>query len=74
MKYDGANGFEGMKQEIISESLKALASIEKKYNCKFEFTNELGSSKLNLKMPKIRFKKDEERTGLFSFGGEMDIL
>ena len=72
MKYTGGNGFEGMKQEIIRESLAALASIEKKYNCKFEFSNELGSSRLNLKMPKIRLK-DEEKTGLFSFGGEMDI-
>lgn len=63
---------EGVKQEIILESLKVLAVIEKKYNCKFEFHNELGSSKLKLKLPRIRKNADNE-TGLFSFGGEMDV-
>lgn len=62
---------DGIKQEIILESLKVLAAIEKKYNCKFEFTKELGSSKLKLKMPKI--KKGGSGTGLYSFGGEMDV-
>ncbi|UKN03018.1 hypothetical protein K6119_05750 [Paracrocinitomix mangrovi] len=66
---------EGIKQEIITESLKVLAAIEKKYNCKFEFQNELGSSSLKLKIPKIRKKSNdsEKGTGLYSFGGEMDI-
>jgi hypothetical protein len=62
---------EGIKQEIILESMKVLAVIEKKYNCKFEFYKELGSSKLKLKMPKI--KKGGSSKGLYSFGGEMDI-
>ena len=64
---------EGVKQEIILESLKVLSVIEKKYNCKFEFHNEPGSSKLKLKMPKIRKGDAEKGKGLFSFGGEMDI-
>jgi hypothetical protein len=63
---------EKVKQEIILESLKVLAAIEKKYNCKFEFQKELGSSKLKLKMPKI-VKRGEEGKGLYSFGGEMDL-
>lgn len=62
---------DGIKQEIIAESLKVLATIERKYNCKFEFYNELGSSKLKLKMPKIR--RNGEGKGLYSFGGEMDV-
>ncbi|MBD3637120.1 MAG: hypothetical protein HUJ25_07205 [Crocinitomicaceae bacterium] len=64
---------EGVKQEIILESLKVLSSIEKKYNVKFEFSNELGSSKLKLKVPTIRKKSDNKNTGLYSFGGEMDV-
>ena len=63
---------EGMKQEIIAESMKVLSAIEKKYNCKFEFVQELGSSKIKIKMPKIR-KKESNSKGLYSFGGEMDI-
>lgn len=74
MKYKiGVALEEGIKQEIIAESLKVLAVIEKKYNCKFEFYNELGASKLKLKLPKIRKKSNEEGTGLYSFGGEMDV-
>jgi isocitrate/isopropylmalate dehydrogenase len=64
---------DGIKQEIILESLKVLAGIEKKYNCKFEFSNELGSSKLKLKLPKFIKKTEIEGTGLYSFGGEMDL-
>lgn len=73
MKYKiGVKLPEGVKQEIIMESLKVLSTVEKKYNCKFEFSTELGSSKLKLKMPKIR-KKSEKSQGLYSFGGEMDL-
>lgn len=73
MKYKiGVTLPEGVKQEIIKESLKVLAVVEKKYNCKFEFTTEFGSSKLKLKMPKI-LKRSERNKGLYSFGGEMDV-
>lgn len=64
---------EGIKQEIILESLKVLGAIEKKYNCKFELSNELGSSKLKIKMPRIRKNDKGDYTGLYSFGGEMDV-
>lgn len=63
---------EGIKQEIILEAMKVLSVIEQKYNCKFEFYKERGSSKLKLKVPSIR-KKGNTDKGLYSFGGEMDV-